>query len=406
MYGRLKVWENQMTRENSLIKREKRYLLLMPEYIMGGAETQFRYLIDYAEKNKWKLDVIIEHRVKKVIEPLPESLKKMKNVTIYEFDWRRANNKKMFLDVAVYVLRKMSHIQYRACLIYYTDDLIFAAELRILNIHVIYSERNTSSIIYHNLLFQKCLWYCDRILANSVFARKELMWLTGRKVGLIRNGKPVVSQLPIKSNRGINRILFPANITSIKNHMLLLQYLKVYPDFQGKLVFAGFTLDKLYKNKLMQFIKKNNLQDKVEFLGYVGDLKEEYRKADLVILPSLAEGTPNVVLEAYAYGRPVIVSDIEVERDVVRNPRLRFGVRSVAELNECIQYVQGLSDEAYMHMLAGNRQFVLQNYNIERMAEALYKELTEGKRYGLCKLGIMRLFHFFKSYAMRKEREK
>lgn len=40
--------------------------------------------------------------------------------------------------------------------------------------------------------------------------------------------------------------------------------------------------------------------------------------------PSRVEGTPNVVMEAYAYGSPVIVSDIEAERDIVRNLNLRF----------------------------------------------------------------------------------
>ena len=32
-----------------MYKREKRILLLMPEYVLGGAETQLRYFIEYAE---------------------------------------------------------------------------------------------------------------------------------------------------------------------------------------------------------------------------------------------------------------------------------------------------------------------------------------------------------------------
>ena len=37
----------------------------MREYVLGGAETQFRYLIDYAEQHKWKMDVVIVHDSKK-----------------------------------------------------------------------------------------------------------------------------------------------------------------------------------------------------------------------------------------------------------------------------------------------------------------------------------------------------
>lgn len=367
-----------MINMNGRFKPEKRFLLFLPEYVLGGAETQFRYLIDYAEKNIWKLDVIVGHRVKKDDEFLQEAIKHMKSVRFYEFDWRNADNKKVFLDTAIHILRNFPRVCYRACLIHYTQDLILTPMLRLFGIYVIYSERVDAAVISQNSLLRKCLWFCNSISSNSIYAQKELGRLTGRKVGLIRNGKPVVDMFSLKEGRRIDRILIPANIDPRKNQMLILRYLKRYPDFQGKLIFAGYPVDKTYWSKLVHYIKIHNLQDKIEFLGYIEDLKEEYRKADLVILPSLAEGTPNVVLEAYAYGRPVIVSDIEAERDVVRDSCLRFGVNSVTELDGCIQYVQGLTGEAYRQMLRENRQFVLQNYNIERMAEAFYKELLKG----------------------------
>lgn len=387
-------------------KREKRFLLVTPEYVLGGAETQFRYLIDYAEKNKWKLDVIVGHRVKKDDELLREVIKHMKSVRFYEFDWRNADNKKLLFDTAIYILRNFPRIRYSACLIHNTQDLILTPMLRLFGIYVIYSERVDASVISQSLLFRKCLSYCNSISANSLYAQKELERLTGRKVRLIRNGKPVVNMLPIKENRRIDRILIPANIDPRKNQMLMLQYLRRYPNFRGKLVFAGHPVNRIYMDKLVRFVKINDLQGRIEFLGYVDNLKEEYRKADLIIVPSFAEGTPNVVLEAYAYGRPVIVSDIEAEKDVVRNPRLRFGINSVTELDGCIQYVQGLSDEAHRQLLKKNHRFVTLNYNIERMAEAFYKELSEGERRSLRKLETVRLAHYHKDITIRKENVK
>ena len=391
---------------NGRFKHEKRFLLFIPEYVLGGAETQFRYLIDYAEKNKWKLDVAVGHRVKKDDELLREAIKHMKNVRFYEFDWRNASNKKLLLDTAIYILRSFPRVRYSACLIHHPADLVLAPILKLLGIYVIYSERLDASAVSRDFWLRKCLWFCNRILANSPYAKKELELMTGRNVGLIRNGKPDMEMFPIKEGRKIDRILIPANIYPRKNQMLMLRYLKRHPDFRGKLVLAGYLTDKTYWFKLIHFIKINNLQDKVEFLGYVEDLKEEYRKADLVILPSLAEGSPNVVLEAYTCGRPVIVSDIEAERDIVRNPRLRFGVKNVTELEACIQYVQGLSDEAYRQLLEENHRFVLKNYNIEEMAEAFYRELSEGTRCSLWKPGIMRFTHFYKDTAIRKGNEK
>ena len=66
------------------MKREKRVLLLMPEFVWGGAETQFRYLVTYAESHRWNMDVIIEHRFKKEDVLLKKTRQKAKYINFYE----------------------------------------------------------------------------------------------------------------------------------------------------------------------------------------------------------------------------------------------------------------------------------------------------------------------------------
>ena len=309
-------------------KREKRFLLLMPEYMMGGAETQFRYLINYAEKKNWKLDAIIEHRFREDDSLLKKDAAQMTSVRLYEVDRCRDGSDRLFQAVIICILRHLLLVQYSACLIYNPADLVFAPIMRIFGIRVIYSERIDGCYIAGNQYYQKCLKSCSHILANSEYAQNELKKLTGRKVGLIRNGKPIVQPFPVKENREIRRILVPGRIIARKNQMLLLYYLRDYPGFEGKIVFAGNMEDKSYQGKMRSFINRNHLQERVIFLGHVEEMSKEYEAADLVVLPSYSEGTPNVVLEAYAYGRPVIVSDIAMEREVVQDPDLRFGLKN------------------------------------------------------------------------------
>lgn len=358
-------------------KREKRYLLLMPEYVMGGAETQFRYLIHYAEKVDWKLDVIIEHRYKQEDSLLKQDMIRMRQVRFYEMKGTNNSDERVQQFVVGHILRNILHIKYEACLIQYAPDIVLTPALRFLGIDVVYSERVDAVDVLKTQQREKCLRYCNKILANSVYAQRKLQKLTGRKVGLIRNGKPVVERLPMKKSRKISRILVPGRIVPHKNQLLLLRYLQDYPSFEGKIVFAGLVEDRAYQKKLLGFVNKNHLQDRVEFLGYVEDMCIEYEKADLVILPSLAEGTPNVVLEAYAYGRPVIVSDIETERDVVRNPELRFSVNKVDAIDAGIKYIQSLTDDEYARLLENNRDYVLRNYNINKMVTKFHKIMTE-----------------------------
>lgn len=356
--------------------KEKRILLFMREYILGGAETQFRYLIEYAERHEWKLDVIIEHDLKIQNAFVQDVSAQMKHVNFYELEGTRAG-KKMLLNVLLHIIKTMPYVKYHSCLIYYPKDLDFVPLLRIFGMRVIYSERVDAAEIVANEYYQRCLKLCSCIIANSKYAKNQLEKLTGRKVILIRNGKPIVSDVAIKKEHQISRILVPARIAPPKNQILPLYYLKECTDFDGKIVFAGFIEDKSYYNKLKQFVRKNALQDKVEFLGYKKDINIEYEKADLILLPSFAEGTPNVVLEAYACGRPVIVTDIDVEKDVVPNPRLRFGIKDPMGIDECIRYIQEMSDKTYRQLIESNRRFVLKNYNIETMAKSYYQILSK-----------------------------
>lgn len=54
------------------------------------------------------------------------------------------------------------------------------------------------------------------------------------------------------------------------------------------------------------------LQNRVSWRGWLSkeELREEYRKADCLLNPSLYEGMPNVVLEAMACGVPAVVSNV------------------------------------------------------------------------------------------------
>ena len=55
----------------------------------------------------------------------------------------------------------------------------------------------------------------------------------------------------------------------------------------------------------------------VEFLGHVDDLEQRIAESDVVVLPSYREGTPRVLLEAAAMGKPAVATDVPGCREVV-----------------------------------------------------------------------------------------
>lgn len=76
-----------------------------------------------------------------------------------------------------------------------------------------------------------------------------------------------------------------------------------------KCVIAG---DGPQKGSLLSLTSTLGLQDQVVFVGFVpqDDLRHFYAGADFLVLPSLAEGLPLVILEALASGTPVIASNV------------------------------------------------------------------------------------------------
>ena len=64
------------------------------------------------------------------------------------------------------------------------------------------------------------------------------------------------------------------------------------------------------------------MNDRVRLLGDIpqGRLPEIYSAADLLLLPSMREGWPNVLLESMSCGTPVVVSDFPGVDDIVAAP--------------------------------------------------------------------------------------
>jgi len=57
------------------------------------------------------------------------------------------------------------------------------------------------------------------------------------------------------------------------------------------------------------YVRELNIHESVIFLGIIGNVHEVMMAMDLLILPSLFEGMPNVIVEAQASGLPCLIAD-------------------------------------------------------------------------------------------------
>ncbi len=65
------------------------------------------------------------------------------------------------------------------------------------------------------------------------------------------------------------------------------------------------------RTRLERLIRRRGLADRVHFTGWRTDAAQILAASDVLVLPSLWEGMPNVVLEAMASGLPVVATSVE-----------------------------------------------------------------------------------------------
>ncbi len=326
---------------------KNRYLILLPEYTLGGLEAQMRQIIYSLEEKHILADVCILNTLKKGKNSLLDcDRKRLRFVDFFELHMYHRSEYQERESIREYVIKNMERM-YRVVLIFnqtYTPLIPFFREN---GISTVYSERSDGNRTCNDEICRLSVKECDILCANSFCAARKMELEFARKIRVIPNGKEYRERLGYTRKKQIKNILVPCRIAPIKNLGIVVDMAFAHADRSFVVHFVGGKDYVNYAKSLEDKVKNYGIGDKVFFTGYKEFMEEEYFWADLVILPSFIEGASNVVLEAYQYGRPIIVSDIESERELVTDDRLRFSTESAEELFKCIEYVEKLSDAKF-----------------------------------------------------------
>lgn len=187
-----------------------------------------------------------------------------------------------------------------------------------------------------------------------------------------------IEPLP-RHEEGTFAFLLPAGMRPVKNVLFALEPLAAlqaeHPEV--RLLLAGPVLEAEYAAKVMDELERHPF---VRYLGVVGHdaMGELYRKVDVVLNTSLTEGgMANTVLEALAHGKPLLVSDIEGNRSIVRDGATGLLYRDADDF--CVKAKQLMADAHLREKLGKNgRTLVRDNYSPEKEAKAylsLYREI-------------------------------
>ncbi len=145
------------------------------------------------------------------------------------------------------------------------------------------------------------------------------------------------------------------------------------------LIMAG---EETERSGLAEFLKKKGLESRVRFTGIIpyAEIAAYMKASDLLVLPTWAEGLPNVVMEAMACGLPVVATDVggipEILTDGVTG--LSVPPREPTGLAGAIQRLLG--DRRLRSLCAENaRALMRESFDVRKNAAGLAGMLRETK---------------------------
>jgi len=124
--------------------------------------------------------------------------------------------------------------------------------------------------------------------------------------------------------------------------------------------------------ELQRFIAQENLEASVTLAGYRSDVADLMCAADVFVLPSRAEGSPGVLIEAMALEAPTVASDIPSVRELAGDTSETVSLCTLESADDMARAILELLENpsrAAAMARAGRRRY-LDRYAMDAIAEA------------------------------------
>ena len=116
-------------------------------------------------------------------------------------------------------------------------------------------------------------------------------------------------------------MLFVGNFDTNKNQEEAINACKLLKerDIDFYLYLVGATEGNPYVEFIRKKIENSQLENMVSVEGFTNDIMIYYNKTDILLLCSATEAKPRVIIEAQKIGIPVIATDIDAHRELIKD---------------------------------------------------------------------------------------
>ena len=305
-----------------MVTHKKKLLVFIPSIEDGGVEKNLFIILNYLKL-------------------------KIKNIHLLTFDDSKKkyfNNKiKIINPIFNFSFFKGRYPKYILCLLLFLKILIFDRNYLVLsfqaNIYVliiskffnlkVISRSNSSSAGWSQnpvkqFIFSYFFKKINKIIVNSKDFKKEMDKKYSIDTHCILNPfifNKIKKESKVKTDKIFSKnalkLISVGRLTLQKDFITLFKAISIIKERKVELIVIGKGSE---KEKLENFIKNNNLTNRIKLIGYKKNPFKYINQAEIFILTSIFEGSPNVLIEAQYLKKYVISTNCPTgPREILSN---------------------------------------------------------------------------------------
>lgn len=291
---------------------QKKLIIFIPSIEGGGVEKNLIIIANYLS-NKIKNISLISASKK-----FKSKFDKKINFIAPKKNYENFGRKTKYL-ISLYLLFKEIIKDKNKIVFSFQANIYCIILCKLLNIKIIIRSNSSpsgwSKNFFKNLMFKYILKLADKMIVNSLAFKKEIMSKFKVKSVCIYNPlnindikKLSKKKIKIKKyDKNYLKIITIGRFTDQKDHMTILKAANVLKNkIKFKILIIGRGIN---KNKLLDFINKNKLNKIILIKNFTNNPYPYLKISDIMILSSIYEGLPNVLLESLALNKFTISSN-------------------------------------------------------------------------------------------------
>ncbi len=234
-------------------------------------------------------------------------------------------------------------------------------------------------------------YYADIIAPVCDYnSRWEVEWgVDKNKIHTIYNGIDTIKfkNMNIQKDEQRPTVVMVARIDPLKDIETFIKTADIVSKEISDVLFKlyGPIVDEKYYHKCESLVKELGIENNFEFAGLTNSPESAYNEGDVVMLTSISEAFPFVVIEAMACEKVVVSSDVGGTKEVLEGFGYVIKPKDYQEFADKVIYILKNPDIA-QEMGSDAREFILNGFSIEDMVEnysvmykKLYNEYIENK---------------------------